>query len=237
MKKFSMLVILPVMLCFVLTACSAPETVTIDGTVYRSGFYGNLFPANMTYGSDIYTVNRIEFRRVICDRYNWMHTSNGTTTGGTIYCDDGQWEQAKTYYEDASNFIFYCEAGVENVYEDRKPAIVDLSEGIDPLKFDTLMDFAASNSYDPFDTKKNESVETIRLPIPDSGESPRLVFYKESKDGWFASDKSYQFHIVDETLLLVFYYDYGHGEYEELVAVEVPDELGRYFIELLAQYV
>lgn len=99
------------------------------------------------------------------------------------------------------------------------------------------MDFAAANSYDPFDTKKSESAETIRLPIPDSGKAPRLVFYKESKDGYFTSDKSYQFHIAGGNLLLVCYYDYGHGEYEELVAVEVPDELGQYFIELLAQYV
>lgn len=238
MKKLCILGIAAVILSFSLTACYlwVPETVTIDGTAYRSGFYGNLFPVNMTYGSDIYTVNGTEFRRVICDHYNWMHTSNGTAAGGTIYCDDSQWAQAKAYYEDAGSFMFYCKVGVENVYEDRQPVIVDLSEEIDPLKFDTLMEFAASNSYDPFDTKKNESVETIRLPIPDSGEAPRLVFYKESKDGYFTSDKSYQFYIAGGNLLLVFYYDYGHGEYEELAAVEVPDELGQYFIELLAQY-
>jgi len=41
--------------------------------------------------------------------------------------------------------------------------------------------------------------------------------------------------VIDGKLLLVFFYDYGHGKYEELVAVDVPDELGQYFIKLLEE--
>ncbi|NLD46731.1 MAG: hypothetical protein GX660_05960, partial [Clostridiaceae bacterium] len=39
----------------------------------------------------------------------------------------------------------------------------------------------------------------------------------------------------DGKLLFLFFYDYGHGKYEEMVAVDVPDELGQYFIKLIEQ--
>ena len=94
------------------------------------------------------------------------------------------------------------------------------------------MVFSEKNCYEPFGSNKGK--QTLRLPIPDRDESPELVFYRESNDSFFSSF-THKFHVIDDKLLLVFFYDYGHGEYKELVAVEVPNELGKYFIELLAK--
>ena len=115
-----------------------------------------------------------------------------------------------------------------NIYID--PIIITISD-IDQKKFVDLMVFADENSYNPFNSKNN--VITQRLPIPDKDESPQLVFYRKSKDGFFTSSEANKFHVINDKLWLVFFYDYNHENNEELVAVTVPNELGQYFIELL----
>ena len=57
-----------------------------------------------------------------------------------------------------------------------------------------------------------------------------LAFYKKRKDGMFTSLQGHEFCIVDGKLLLVFYYDYGNGEYEKMAAVKVPGEISEYMV-------
>lgn len=216
-----------------LTACSTStlltRTVTIDGTKYRSGFYGNLYLNNITFKGDSIKVGVDEFQHVNCDKFDLVHRSIKGTKG-MLYCTESQWKKACAYYADGSNFVYYCNIGGR--YVDRDTVIATIPN-MDSKKFDALMDFAKKNSYDPFGSSKG--VKTRRLPIPDRDKSPELIFYKESKDGLFISDKRYIFHVVDGKLLLLFYYDYGHGKYEEMVAVDIPDKLGQYFVKLLCQ--
>jgi hypothetical protein len=215
-----------------LTACNSdllvPKNVTIDGTTYRNGFYGELWPNNFTLKSDVIKVGINEFHRVDCEKFDWVHSYIGSKSEGIIYCAEDQWEQVSEFYSSNDNFVYYCRIGAE--YVDRDPIIVTIPD-IDPSKFDELMGFADKNCYNPFGS--NADVKTRRLPIPDRDKSPKLIFYKESKDGFFASYQGYIFHALDGKLLLLFYYDYGHGKYEEMVAVDVPDDLGQYFINLL----
>lgn len=234
MKKLFLIATCVVFLTLALTACNSalfiPKTVTIDGETYRNGFYGDLWPDNITFEGDSIKEGINEFRHVNCEKFDWVHSQIGSTTAGILYCAESQWEQASEYYADSDNFVYYCSIGAK--YVDRDPVIATIPN-IDSKKFDALMAFAEENSYNPFGS--NEDVKTLRLPIPDSDKSPKLVFYKESIDGFFTSYKGYTFHEVDGKLLLLFFYDYGHGEYEEMVGVDVTDELGQYFIELLEQ--
>ncbi len=207
-----------------------PETVTMDGTTYRSGFYGDLWPENLTYKGDPYKEGRNKFYHVDCEQFDWVHSKIGRTTNGVLFCAENQWEQACEFYKNSDNFTYYCEIGSE--YIDRDPVLVTIPD-IDTTMFDELMSFANKNSYDPFGS--SDDVTTRRLPFPDRDESPELNFYKKSKDGFFTSFQGNTFLVVDGKLLLVYYYDYGHGKYEELVAVDVPEELGTYFIELVVQ--
>lgn len=207
-----------------------PRTVTINGVTYRNRFYGDLYPANFTYGSDYYKAGTAQFRRTNCDKFDLIKIATDGTPSEMIYCAESQWEQAQAYYTNENNFIYYCMIGTPNIYKD---TLIKTVPNIDHNKFDALMAFAKENSYNPFSS--NDKVKTLRMPFPDEEKSPRLVFYKESKDGFFTSFKGNLFHIINGKLLLVFYYDHGHGKYEELVAVDVPDELGQYFITLLGQ--
>lgn len=234
MKK-NVLIVLCTFFTLALTACNisnlfVPETVEIDGKTYRNGFYGDLWPENLTYKGDSYKDGNNEFYHVVCEQFDWVHSSIGSTTNGVLYCAEGEWEKACEYYSNSDNFTYYCRIGAQ--YESSGPVLVTIPN-IDSTKFDELLAFADKNSYNPFGS--NKDVKTRRLPIPDENESPELVFYKESKDGFFTSFQGNEFLVIDGKLLLLFYYDYGHGEYEELVAVEVPDELGKYFIKLIAQ--
>jgi len=226
------LLVLMLSSCAIASNAIVPITVTIDGVTYRDGFYGNLWPEKLTYQDYVYEVGIWKFRRVDYDKYDWVHSAIGGTTSGVLYCAENQWEQAHEYYTDSSNFVFYCRIGAQ--YIDRDPVIAVIPD-IDFQKFNELLDFADKNSYNPF--VSNKDAKTRRLPMPGRDESPELVFYCESNDGLFTSYRGNKFHIINNELLLVFFYDYGYGEYEELVAVDVPDKLGKYFIELLAHIV
>jgi hypothetical protein len=205
-----------------------PETVTIEDVSYRNGFYSDLFPVNFIYSNDYYETNGNKFRRVDFEMFDLIKLSNDGNILDVLYCAESQWEQAHTYYMNRDNFVYYCRIGMPNIYID--PTIISISD-IDHKKFDDLMIFANENSYNPFSS--NNNVVTQRLLISDKDESPQLIFYRKSKDGFFTSSEANHFHIIKDKLWLVFFYDYNHGNNEELVAVTVPNDLGQYFIELL----
>lgn len=238
MKK-TMGIIFYVFIVLSFTACSyfdlkprlEPSEVTIDGVTYRRGFYDDLIhPVEITFQEGSYTVNDVEYRRVNYEQFDYVHCKGGGTTLGLLYCAEEQWEQAKAYYTDSDNFVYYCQIGVKDYT--RVPVVTAIPD-MDPEKLDALINFAAENRYDPFSSTKK--VETRRLPIPDRDESPAVFFYKECKDGFLTSNNSRKFYVDDDKLVALYFYDYGHGEYEEMEVVDVPDELSQYFVELVKQ--
>lgn len=72
--------------------------------------------------------------------------------------------------------------------------------------------------------------------MPDNKQTKRLVFYKESKDSLFISSKGHEYYIIDNALYFVYQYDYGHGEYEKLIAVSVPSAISDYFVKYMEPY-
>jgi hypothetical protein len=206
---------------------TVPKTLIVNGVKYRNGFYGELWTFNLTFIGDTHKAGAHEFRRIEHRRFDLLHSKIGDKSGGILYCAEEQWETAKSFYADGNNFVYYCRIGRENTEHDS--LIVTIND-IDPLKFNALTDFANKNSYKAFGS--NRGAETRRIAIPDGNVAPELVFYKESRDGIFTSFKGHKFYVLDGKLLLVFYYDYGHGKYENLVVVDVTEELGQYFVEL-----
>jgi hypothetical protein len=202
-----------------------PNTVTIEGTTYRNGFYEGLYPINFTYSADRIKVGSNYFRRIKYEKFECVKFSDDGTVTDIIYCAEGQWEQAHTYYADRDNFVYYCKIGRENIYRD---SLIEIIQDIEHEMFDKLMVFADENSYNPFNP--NKIIITHRLTFPNNDDSPELTLYRESNDGYFTSPKENKFYVVNNKLLLVYFYDYSHGEYEEIVTVDVPDELGKYFI-------
>ncbi len=212
------------------------DPVTIDGKEYSTGFYGTLYPKNFELSEETYTIDDIEYCRIEDERFDLVHASVGFYESGTIFCDESQYEEAKEYYSDSDNFNYYCRIGEHNLNEpDFEPLVIDLSEE-DKEMLDAIIVFGEENEYNPFNMLKNEEVEQVRLPlIPDYKTSPKLIFYKESKDGMFTSIKGPEFREIDGKIYLIFFYDYNHGESKETVCVEVPEEMNDYILELLDQ--
>ena len=203
-----------------------PETVMIDDVVYRSGFYGDLWPRNLSYSGDPTTIGKNDFYHVDNDRFDWVHSDIGVDDCGVLYCAENQWEQACSYYSDSDNFTYYCRI-TRNGSLQRQYTVADM----DLDKFNALFDFAKANDYNPFAT--NPDIETQDLPLPDYDVSPILVFYCESNDGFYTAYKGYSYHIINGKLYKVF--QYRHGDEQVLRAVEVPEEFGDYFVKLVMQ--
>lgn len=238
-KSIRMLFVIFLGISFGISGCGmspdGPETVSIGDHTYATGFYGTLFPHKFDFSEEIYEVDDTEYRGIEYDRFDLIHADIGSYTEGTIYCRESQFDEAEKYYSDPENYTYYCRVG--EFRKESDPEYFDISEEIDPEMFEALREFAEQNSYEPFDLFKNSGIEKIEVPIPDKKTSPTLVFYKESKDGIFTSSTGESFHIIDGELVLVYYYDYGFGEYEKLVGVIVPDEISDYIIDFLERYV
>lgn len=218
-----------------LTSCNilnaVPNTVKIDGVTYRNGFYGNMWTTqNLALENGTYKVGPNKFYRVNNKQFNWMLGDVGPN-GSEVYCDESQWEQAHKYYTDDKNFVYYCKMG--NPQDDSNTDIHTISNA-DTAKFDKLIDFADKHNYDPV-FKPNQKEKTQRLTVPDENTSTELTFYKESKDGFFTSCKGYTYYIIGNKLLLLYYYDYSNNKQDEMLVVDIPDDLGQYFVKLAAQ--
>lgn len=218
-----------------------PTSVTIEGVEYRNGFYGDLYPmfgevenirSDTLQKGIVYDDGTHEFRRVDFEGHDWVHSYIGPYAGGTVYCAENQWEQMNDYYADPDNFQYYIGIGYYITEE-----AVSIDE-IDQKKFNELLAFGKENEYSPFDKSSNEkAVQKVRrLPKDEFREG--ICFYKVSCDGYFSTIKSPMYFVNEDKLLLVFYHDGGrdNGGVEEVVAIDVPDELGQYFIDLIEKY-
>lgn len=229
-KTTALLLCLAVLLCGCtnLKMLLPPEEVSFEGKTYATGFYENLVPADFQLlEEEGFTHRDILFRRVEHKQFILYHAHVGGYTSGALYCEKSQYAEAAAYYSDPDNFSYYCAIGVND-----PSSTVELT-GVDPVKFDALLAFTDVSVYLPFNIGDDRKNQTVELPIPDNDVTPRLFFYKDSKDQLFTTVKNI-YYILDNTLYLVYYYDYeGDGK---LVAVPVPEDLSDYFVEYMKAY-
>ena len=229
MRKFLGIVLSIILL---LSGCGlapeGPESLQIDGKIFRTGFYGTLYPYEYSLTEQTLQGDDLTLVRIAHDTFELYHADVGSYAEGTIYCEESQYGQASAYYSNPDNYTFFCILGV-NMSDGTRAQTVELPD-MDAAMFDELLSFADRSYYDPFDTGHNSEVETVELPMPDNRTETRMVFYKESKDALFCSSKGNDFYIIDHILYMVYQYDYGHGEDEKLIAVKVPEDISAYFV-------
>ncbi|MFR2807576.1 MAG: hypothetical protein ACLTBZ_16230 [Faecalispora jeddahensis] len=100
------------------------------------------------------------------------------------------------------------------------------------------MNFDNENEYKPFDKCSNEKVMQKVRRIPEAEFQESVCFYKVSNDGYFTTSQSPRYFVRDGKLLLIFSHDGGrdNGGTAEVVVLDVPDELGQYFVDLMERY-
>jgi hypothetical protein len=207
-----------------------PNTVKIDGVTYRNGFYGNMWTTeNLTTDKDTFKVGSNEFFQTNNMQFNCMISDIGPN-GCEVYCAEKQWEQAHKYYQAGKNFVYYCKIG--NPQDDSTTDIHTISNA-DTNKFDKLIDFADSHNYDPV-FNPNQKEKTQRITVPDGNSSTELTFYKESKDGFFTSCRGNTYYVIGSKLFLLYYYDCSK-EPQEMLVVNIPTDLGQYFVKLASK--
>ncbi len=229
---------LSLVLLMTLTGCvglspDGPETLTLGENRYKTGFYGILFPNEYELSDKKLEIDDIVLNRINHESFELYHADIGSYTEGTIYCSEKDYESALSFYNDAENYSYYCILGVDSDTQSTK--IIELTD-VDTTKFNELLDFADQSNYDPFDKNHNAKIEKVELPLPDDTKDTRLVFYKQSKDDLFVSSTGTDYYIINNHLYAVYQYDFGHGEYEKLIAVKVPDEISTYFVEYMKSY-
>lgn len=225
-------------LVFMLTGCiglsnKAPQKIESDEKNYITGFYGTLFPNVYELDGKVIKSNNIDLNKIVHDRFELYHANVGSYTEGTIYCAESDYENAVSFYSDPRNYSYYCIIGVDS--NTQKARTIEIPE-IDTNKLDALLAFAEQSNYDPFNKEHNDKIEKVELPMPDDTNDFRLVFYKESVDSLFVSSKGTDYYILNNQMYCVYQYDFGHGEYEKLIAVKVPDDISSYFVELMKLY-
>ncbi len=236
MKKLFALTIIIVLM---LTGCvglapKGPETLEADGKVFKTGFYGTLFPNDYVLADKSLSINNIKLDKISNDSFDLYHADVGSYAEGTIYCAEKDYENALAFYNDPKNYSYYCILGVDSYTQNSKT--IEISN-IDANEFNALLDFADKSNYDPFDKKHNSKIEKVEFPMPDDTTDTRLVFYKESKDNLFVSSTGTDYYIINNHLYSVYQYDFGHGEYEKLIAVKVPEKISDYFVEYMKSYI
>ena len=224
---------------FVFSGCmglapEGPETIEIDGKTYKTGFYGTLYPNEYPFTEQVLHGDDIMLTRIAHDTFALYHADIGPYVDGTIYCEEEYYGRLQAYYSDPANFTYFCRLGVDMMTGETSQTI-EIPD-VDPSIFEELQRFAERSNYYPFDNKHKSQDEKEELPMPDDTVQTRLVFYKQSKDSLFISSKGYAYYIIDDHLYLVYQYDYGHGEYEKLIAVKVPDDISTYFVEFMKPY-
>lgn len=210
-----------------------PSKFTYEGITYHSGFcegaslrsediLGKAFFEDENYNTYHFLDNSCF---PIVFRLDGMLNSRPF---GTLYCAEADWEAARAYYADPANWDYYC-CFKEGIGIDPDPDYCSFPD-VDVEKFLELQAFSHENAYDPFSFESRN--DFVRMPLFDAVQYPIVYFSRISRDG-FLEVESRTFHFVNGRLLLLYQYDLGHGEYEELLAVEIPAGLNEYFAPFL----
>ena len=207
------------------------ETVKIDGVTYQNGFVAD----NMHLNSD-YNLYK---EKPVCSKYvftlalgyrdnyyqiedNWIYRGEDTGWGVDIkeelFCPVDEWDRLHSYYNDGSNYNYYCDV----IFENRESQKYDVLNA-DTKKLDEIIQFSVDNEYGS--TSQNKA-ETITLP---NTLTPSVRLYKESKDGLFTTH-TMSFYLYEGR---IYFYRYSNAAAGTMEMSVLPNELETYFMSLL----
>lgn len=214
-------------------APAGPETFSANNKTYKTGFYGNLYPNEFSLTEHTTQSRKTTLVRIEHETFELYYADIGPYVSGTIYCEESQYAYAAAYYNDPTNYAFFCELGW-NKTDGTRTKTVKLSN-VDITMFEALLRFSNESYYDPFDKQHNSKIEIVELPLPDETRQTRMVFYKESKDALFCSPHT-DYYIYDNELYMAYQYHYGDEESQKLLAVKAPEDISTYFTSFMESY-
>ena len=233
-KRIFFIPLLILVLCF--SSCSLnldkPDTVTIEGKEYKKAFVGELYPFDEFDSDDGVTVSGNLYYKHSQTAYD-CYIAYDRNAEPNIYFETEKFDEAWLYYCDSSNFNFFCLMG--NIHDENDQQIINL-ENVDDSTFDSLLEFAKDNDYNPFTSFNNEE-GLIKIPIanPDDWMADEIHFYKESKDGAFTTSQAYTFIVHENKLYFLYQYDFSDDNAPIMLVRHVPSEIGDYFCDLLKE--
>lgn len=218
---------------------SAPLELQVAGEKYVRGFYDAdlYFTRYEGSASDILAQQdgRTYYRlphpslRLLA----FAESSRSSTQENPVYCAESQLAEAKAYFTDRLAWTCYYGHGTDMA--DRTVSAVAWAS---TEQFDELIKFCRENSYQPFAGARNRSVRKVEFPMPE-GPVNEIVFYKESNDGYFCSNKNDALILRDGKLHLVYAYDFDRqhdGAGAKIQAVPLPEELQAHFLSIIRRY-
>ncbi len=217
----------------------APVELQVAGEKYVRAFYDAdlYFTRYEASASDIIAQqdDRIYYRpphpslRLLA----FAEPSRSCTQENPVYCAESQLDAAKACFTDRLNWTCYYGHGTD--IANRTTSAVSWAS-VD--QFDSLIKFCRENSYQPFAGSRNKSIRKVEFPMPE-GPVTEIVFYKESNDGYFCSNKNDGLILRDGKLYLLYAYDFDRqhdGKNAKIQAVPLPEELQAHFLSIINRY-
>lgn len=211
---------------------SSPETVTVDGVVYRNNFQGDLYFSNddnaiIRYGDTaVYEKGSVKLYKIENVEYDLLYNVSGDSVawgdGEDVYCREDQWEELNAYCTNLANFDWLCVVNSGNSSNRYNV------ENMDVEKFNSLVKFADENEIDPFDLSQNKNLVEVSYDI---WHQPRYSFSVVSKNGLF-SKGAIGFYVWEGELVML-HHTTGGGETGRAYVVYAPDELSEYFVGII----
>lgn len=216
-----------------------PERLQLAGESYVHSFYDTdlYFTCYEADESDIVVRQdgRIYYRPPHPDLrlLAFAGPSGSGTQEHPVYCAESQLDAAKAWFTDRLNWTCYYGHGTDMA---NRPTSAVAWASVD--QFDALIKFCRENSYRPFGGTRNRTVQTVEFPLPE-GPVTEIVFYKESNDGFFCSNKNDVMILRDGKLYLVYTYDFDRqhdGRNARILAVPLPEDLQPHFLSIIRRY-
>ena len=232
MKKICFILSLILILC----CCSCtinfnkPDTVTIEEREYKKAFIGELYPIDDVVSSEDIKISGNSYYKCFKTQYD-CYIAYDRNAEPNVYFSSEQFDEAFSFYNDASNFNFFCLLG--NIHDENNQKILEIQE-IDSLMFNRLFEYSAKNDYNPSTSFNSEDgLKKVPISNPDDWLSDEIHFYKESKDGAFSTSRGYTFILYENKLCLLYQYDFSDKKSPVMLIRYVPTEISDYFCSLL----
>ena len=232
MKKICFILSLILILCCSCTInVNEPDTVTIEEKEYKKAFIGELYPIEDVVSNEGIKISGNSYYKSFKTQYD-CYISYDRNAEPNVYFSSEQFDEAFSFYNDASNFNFFCLLG--NIHDENDQKILEIQE-IDSLMFNSLIEYSAKNDYNPFSSNNEDGLKKVPILNLDDWLSNEIHIYKESKDGAFSTSNGYTFIMVDDRLCLLYRYDFGDENNPIMLVREIPEDLSEYFCTLLKE--
>ncbi len=225
-NKIYCLMLLIILICILFTSCrlsaKMPETVEINGIMYKAAISASLYPLTEVADKEPDMKHRgIAYYMYTDGKYDCYiaYDYNGEPN---IYFSDSQYDEAVLYYTSSENFTYYCKFG--NIHDEHNNNY-HVIHNVNSELFEKLLSYASEKSYNPFTVfKEVNDLEEIPVNNSDDWMKDEIHFYKESNDGAFTTSLGKTFYLLDDKLVLLYYYDFGDEDNPVMLIRRIPSE-------------